>query len=111
MIGRLAVVGTRKHEIILKPASTRAFLHFRQESLEGTLRRGGIDVQTDPDRKKRAIALFWQRPARAGSRFTDPGVHYPVPNKGTGWGSAHSSGSRDACRGRFSTSGTASGIG
>jgi transposase len=34
-----------------------------------------IDVQTDPDRKERAIALAWQRTAHAGSRFTDPGVY------------------------------------
>jgi transposase len=33
-----------------------------------------IEVQTDADQKK-AIGLTWQRDARTGSRFTDPGVY------------------------------------
>jgi hypothetical protein len=34
-----------------------------------------IDVQTDADDPRRAIGLSWRQDARAGSRFTDPGVY------------------------------------
>ena len=34
-----------------------------------------IEVQTDADDPQRAIGLSWRQDARAGSRFTDPGVY------------------------------------
>ena len=34
-----------------------------------------IEVQTDADDPRRAIGLSWRQDARAGSRFTDPGVY------------------------------------
>jgi hypothetical protein len=42
-----------------------------------------IDLQDDPERPGIAKALIWQRSARAGTRFTDPGL---FAHQGSGLG-------------------------